>query len=100
MTDTPPGTVTVANVKPATVTTAVAWRILFGRFISRFVEAFAGAAAMVTLFMPSNAQDWQKLGALLIGPFFVALYQAGRGAWPAIKKWLDSGGEVAPDLGP
>ncbi len=88
--------VVVPEVRPVVVSRNRAWKILGGRFVVRFIEAFAGAVIGTTLFFPESAEGWQKLGAIIIAPLFTALYQAGRSAWPAIKKWLDSGGEEPP----
>jgi hypothetical protein len=42
----------------------------------------------VGLFMPSNAEDLQKLGILVATPAISALVSAGRRSWPAIRAWL------------
>ena len=62
----------------------------------RWIETFSGTVIGVTLFMPANAADWQKLFAILAPPTFTATYQATRAAWPAIRAYLDSGGAVPP----
>jgi hypothetical protein len=80
--------VTVGEVKPLTTTKAHAWRLVIGRFIVDFIETFAAMVVGVGLFMPSNAEDLQKLGILLATPAISALISAGRRSWPAIRAWL------------
>lgn len=81
-------TVTVAEVKPITTTKGHAWRLVIGRFVVDFIETFAALLVGVALFMPSNAEDVQKLGILLATPALSALVSAGRRSWPAIRAWL------------
>lgn len=80
--------VTVGEVKPITTTKGKAWRLVIGRFIVDFLETFAAMIVGVGLFMPSNAEDIQKLGILLATPALSAFVSAGRRSWPAIRKWL------------
>jgi hypothetical protein len=80
--------VTIAEVKPVTVTKGRAWRLVVGRFIVDFLETFAAMVVGVGLFMPSNAEDLQKLGILVATPAISALVSAGRRSWPAIRAWL------------
>lgn len=80
--------VTVGEVKPVTTTKAKAWRLVLGRFVVDFLETFAALLVGVSLFMPSNAEDVQKLGILLATPALSALVSAGRRSWPAIRAWL------------
>lgn len=91
-----PVTVQVPEVRAAAVSPGKAWRIILGRFIVRFIESFGGSVVGLTLFMPANAADWQKIGVLFLQPLITSLYQAGRGAWPSIKQFLESGGEEEP----
>ena len=80
--------VEVAEVKPVLTTKPKAWRLVAGRFVVDFLETFAALLVGVTLFMPSNAQDWQKLALVLATPALSALVSAGRRSWPAIRAWL------------
>lgn len=83
--------VEVPEVKPAIVPQGRALRIALGRFVVRWIETFAGTLVGVTLFMPQDAADWQKLLAVLVPPSVTATYQAGRAAWPALKAFLLAG---------
>lgn len=80
--------VIVEEVAPVEVTKPKALRLFVGRFIVDFIETFAASVAGVALFMPSNAEDLQKIAAVLSIPAFSAFISAGRRAWPAIRKWL------------
>lgn len=84
----PEDRVEVAEVSPVVVSKGRAWRLIAGRFVVDFIETFAALLVGVTLFMPSNAEDWQKLAILLATPALSALVSAGRRSWPAIRAWL------------
>jgi len=84
----PPDRVTVEEVAPVEVTKPKALRLLVGKFIVDFIETFAAAVIGVTLFFPSNSEDWQKLAIVLGTPAISAFISAGRRAWPEIRKWL------------
>jgi hypothetical protein len=80
--------VTVGEVAPVTVTKGAAWRLVIGRFVVDWIETFAALIVGVSLFMPSSAEDIQKLGILLATPALSALVSAGRRSWPAIRAWM------------
>ena len=84
----PEDMVEVAEVRPVTVTKPRAWRLVIGRFIVDFIETFAAMLVGVSLFMPSNSEDWQKLAIVLATPALSALVSAARRSWPAIRGWL------------
>jgi hypothetical protein len=82
------GKVVVPEVATVSVSKPTALRLFVGSFIVDFVETFAALLVGVTLFMPANSEDWQKLAMILLTPAVSAFVSAGRRAWPQIRKWL------------
>jgi hypothetical protein len=78
-------TVQVQEVKPASVSTGRAWRIIAGKFIVDFVETFSVALPVSAVFLPTSMADLNKLWIALSIPLGSAFVSAGRRNWPLIK---------------
>ncbi len=88
-----PQMTTVPGVKSATVPEKQAWRLIAGRFITRWVEIFAGLAGgqvIAVLALPPQQYSFNLLIQFL-APTLTATYQALRAAWPTISTYLNNG---------
>lgn len=95
MTDPLTGTITLpgkGDVAPQ-VKQKLAWRVLIGRFIARWVETFAGLAGAQIVAIIALPPDQFSFSVFLqlVGPTLMALLQAGRSAWPSIQSYLTNG---------
>lgn len=103
-----PDRVEVPEAAPVLVSRSKAIRIWIGRFVIDFVETFVALipaqilAAIVTPQLRLSNVEEAKLASIavivqLVGPLFAAFVSAGRRsmvtAWPAIKGWLERGGD-------
>ena len=76
------------------------WRLLIGRFISRWIETFvtlAGTQVLAILALPPG--EWSfNVFVQLVGPTLTAAFQAGRSAWPSIKSFFENGFKWPDDV--
>lgn len=71
----------------------LAWRVLIGRFIARWVETFvslAGSQVLAIIALPPGQWTFNVF-LQLVAPTLTAAFQAGRSAWPSIQSYLTNG---------
>src|SRR4051812_22284650 len=78
----------------------LAWRVLVGRFLVRYVETFAGlAGAQILTVVALPPGQWSfNVFLQFVAPAAMALIQAGRSAWPSIASYLNNGGRWPDDV--